>query len=181
MRLFKVKNIVRTLFVMIFTVIVSTACATSPRLVYHSFSFDARWDSPDAEILNYRYGDSKHPGARPRAYSLEKNNIPQQAGITGKMLRGDRLFVKWRIKSTGEIYEDTVDLRSRLPADISRHRITFIVNSSQLYVYLISPKKKVPNPCPSREQSRRLGESSVPDDKIFSTYCHMQFTRVYPN
>jgi len=28
----------------------------------HSFSFDTRHDSPDAEVLDYRYGTSNHEG-----------------------------------------------------------------------------------------------------------------------
>ena len=56
------------------------------------------------------------------------------------MLRGDFLYVKWRIKSTGMVYEDTVDLRNRLPADIKDHRVTFIIRGPQLYVYLIPPE-----------------------------------------
>ncbi len=175
------RNIVRTLFVMVFTVIVSTACATSPRLVYHSFSFDARWDSPDAEILNYRYGESKHPGARPQGYSLISGSVPQHATIIGNMLRGDQLYVKWRVQSTKKIHEDTVDLKNRLPVDITRHRITFIVSGPHLYVYLISHKKMEPNPCPPRDELRKLGASSLPDDKIFSTYCDLKIIRIYPN
>ena len=56
------------------------------------------------------------------------------------MLRGDFLYVKWRIKSTGMVYEDTVDLRNRLPADIKDHRVTFIIRGPHLYVYLIPPE-----------------------------------------
>lgn len=80
-----------------------TACAAGPRLVDHSFEFDARWDSPDVEILDYRYGTSSHPGARgcPKSY-LHCDKTPQQAGISGEMLLGDELYVRWQIKSTGK-------------------------------------------------------------------------------
>lgn len=118
------------------------ACATGSKLTDHAFSFDARWDSPDVEVLNYRYGDSKQPGARVQEYSLRDGKIPQAAGINGPMLRGDFLYVKWRIKNTGDVFEDTVDLRSRLPADIAQHRVHFVIKGPQLYVYLISPERK---------------------------------------
>lgn len=52
---------------------------------------------------------------------------------------GDYLYVKWRLKETGEVYEDTVDLRQRLPKDISEHRIYFDIQGAQLHVYLVSP------------------------------------------
>lgn len=120
-----------------------TACAAEPRLVDHSFEFDARWDSPDVEILDYRYGTSSHPGARgcPKSY-LHCDKTPQQAGISGEMLLGDELYVRWQIKSTGKIYEDTVDLKNHLPEDMRRQRIRFVVWGAQLHVYLISPKRK---------------------------------------
>jgi len=60
----------------------------------------------------------------------------------GPIQRGDFLYVKWREKSTGSIYEDTVDLRQRLPADIKDHRIHFMIRGPQLYVFLISPQRR---------------------------------------
>lgn len=160
---------------------VLSSCATGPKLTDHAFSFDARWDSPDVEVLNYRYGDSKHPGARTQEYSLRDGKIPQAAGINGPMLRGDFLYVKWRIKDTGDVFEDTVDLRNRLPDDIVRHGIYFIIKGPQLHVYLITPEKLNPNPCPSREELRRLGTTGSPDDRIFSRYCNLKITTIYPD
>jgi hypothetical protein len=118
-------------------------CATGSVLTDHAFEFDAVNDSPDIEILNYQYGNSKQPGARPPDWALETGRIGQGLGIHGPMLRGDFLYVKWRIKNTGEVFEDTVDLKNRLPADITNYRIHFVVKATQLYVYLISPQ---PNP-----------------------------------
>lgn len=116
----------------------ASACAMEPTLTDHAFSFDVVRESPNIEIVDYRYGNSRQPGARP-----EGSRVAQGTGINGPMMRGDFLYVKWRVKSTGEVYEDTIDLRSRLPADITKHRIHFVIKGSQLYVYLISPE---PNP-----------------------------------
>lgn len=106
-------------------------------LVNHTFEFDARSESPDIQILYYQYGNSKQPGAN--------DDTRQYVGISGSMLRGDFLYVKWRIKATNEVLEDRVDLKDRLPRNIEKHRIHFVVKGRQLYVYLISPK---PNPNP---------------------------------
>jgi len=64
---------------------------------------------------------------------------------SGPMLRGDFLYVKWRVKNRmkpseyiGQ-FEDKVDLRTRLPADITNFGIHFVVKDAQLYVYLIPP------------------------------------------
>ena len=33
-------------------------------------------------------------------------------------------------------------LRQRMPADIKGHRLTFVIDGKQLYVYLVTPKAK---------------------------------------
>jgi hypothetical protein len=153
-----------------------------PALQAHSFGFDARRESPDVEILNYRYGNSKNPMARPADYQLQEGKVSQFTNTYGEMLRGDSLYVQWRIKSTGQVYEDTVDLKSRLPADITDHTIHFIVDKTQLYVYLISPEKLNPNPCPmEREERVRLSHSELPGERIFSMYCVLKIITLYPD
>jgi hypothetical protein len=121
------------------------ACASGPRLVKHAFGFDVLNDSPDVVLLDYRYGTSRQPGARPPEWSLRDGNVRQQAGISGEMILGDTLYVKWRIKASGEVLEDTVDLKSRLPSDIAGHRLYFVVKGRQLHVYLISPRLRPSN------------------------------------
>jgi len=130
-----------TLIACLFTVL--TACASG--LVFHEFSFDATRESPGAEVLDYRYGDSRQPSARASDYDKEHGSVRQSVGIHGDMLRGDTLYVKWRIKSSGKVYEDTVDLKSLLPRDISKHRIHFTIKDSQLFVYLVTPERRPPD------------------------------------
>jgi hypothetical protein len=129
-------------FVASFMLVVLTACATGSKLTDHSFGFDMR-ESPDAMVLDYRYGESVM--TRAPTYALKEGTVPQVRSINGPIPRGDTLYVKWRIKSTGAVYEDTVDLRNRLPADITHHRIHFVIRGPQLYVYLISPEKRPVN------------------------------------
>ena len=124
------------------------ACATGgimdkhPR---HSFSFDTRHDSPDAEVLDYQYGSSKQDGTYANKERVAMGEDFPSERISGAMPRGDFLYVKWRIKNRMKpweyigTYEDKVDLRIRLPADITNCRIHFVVKGSQLYVYLIPP------------------------------------------
>jgi hypothetical protein len=128
------------------------ACAVAQGPVSHSFVFDMPAGSRDAEVLDYAYGDSKLTGTRPEEWELKQGKIPQRTNVTGYMPRGDFLYVKWRVMSTGEIYERRVDLRNRLPSDMSFHRIYFVMKASQLYVYLISPEPvpygNTPGPIP---------------------------------
>lgn len=156
-------------------------CAFNPSVIDHSFGFDARWDSPDVDVLNYRYGNSNIPATRTQDFELREGRISNSASVTGDMLRGEFLYVKWRIKSTGEVFEDNVDLRKRLPYDIKKHRIYFVIKGAQLYVFLISPDRLEQNPCPSRDELRRLGKSDSPFDKVFSMYCYRKITTLYPD
>jgi len=160
----------------------TSACLSEPRLVDHSFEFDARRDSPDIEVLDYRYGTSNHPGAQgcPKNYSPCAQSR-QYAGITGEMLLGDEIYVKWKVNSTGYIYEDTVDLSKRLPMDMRKQRIYFIINGSRLYIFVINLESKIkPNPCPSQDERHRLDHSPIPIDKVFSRYCSKQIMQAYP-
>jgi len=120
---------------------VATACAIQPQVVRHSFEFDALSDSPDVEVLNYRYGNSKLPGVAPADWALARGQIGQGTGVSGPMLVGDYLYVKWRIKATGVVYEQTIDLRHRLPRNIENHKIYFVIKGDRLVIYLISPER----------------------------------------
>lgn len=121
-----------------------SACASGPRLVEHSFGFDAVADSPDVEVLDYRYGQSNAPGAKMPEWVKTRIGKSGGTSTTGGMLVGDTLYVKWRVKATNEVIEDTVDLKSRLPRDITDHRVYFVIKDKQLWVYLISPEKRPP-------------------------------------
>ena len=121
-----------------------TAFAASPDVVDHAFSFNTRYDDQDAEVLDYRYGKSRLPVRAPEQ-AVREGKAFRSTNVNGPMLRGDFLYVKWRSLSTGREYEDTVDLRQRLPDDIANHRIHFIVKGAQLYVYLISPRRRPPD------------------------------------
>lgn len=138
-----VKGIQHLAMALLLTLVLGlVACASGPKLVDHSFGFDVLADSPDVALLDYRYGTSNQPGARPPDWTLKEGRIRQQVGISGEMILGDTLYAKWRIKSTGEVLEDTVDLKSRLPRDITKHEIYFVIQGRQVYVYLVSPERR---------------------------------------
>lgn len=119
-----------------------TACAS--RVVMHSFTLEPQ-DNPDIEVLDYYYGDTRTPGARASEQDKADGQVRQRVGITGEMRRGDRLYVKWRVTTTGAVYEDLVDLKSVLPTDIKNHRIYATISGPRLIVYLIAPHKRLPS------------------------------------
>jgi hypothetical protein len=130
----------RRWYVAAFAVLVLlTACAST--LVRHAFSFEAN-EEPGIEILDYRYGESHQPGARP---DPSVGWVRQGANIIGEMRRPDALYVRWRDKTSGKVYEDTVDLARLLPRDITDHRIHFTVRGTLLFVYLITPQRRSPS------------------------------------
>jgi hypothetical protein len=111
-------------------------CATAD-VVEHGFSFNARWDSPNVEILDFRYGRSTYLATMGKL--PDRPTSVQQTGIYGVIPRPDKLFVQWRLKDSGAVHEDTVDLKQRLPSDIKAHEVYFIVMGPRLCVYLVSP------------------------------------------
>ena len=128
-----------------------TACATGGIMnkdVYqaHSFSFDVRQDMPGIEVLDYQYSNPRHNGIKAEPEVVNMGIPINGKAIYGNLLRGDFLYVKWRVKKPGTLlpeylgtYEDRVDLSSRLPTDITGLKIHFIIRETQLYVYLIWP------------------------------------------
>lgn len=126
-------------------VVVLVGCANAQELVSHGFAFDFIDDSPDAELIDYRYGTSYYG----RSERASLGRVSQGGGIFGEIRRGDDLYVKWRLKASGEVFEETVDLKSRLPADIKGSRIYFMVRGPQLYVYLITSQKRAKDEPPN--------------------------------
>jgi hypothetical protein len=119
-----------------------SACAIAPPQPWHAFSFDGWFDNwaDQVDLLEYQYGDKYemvHRVVKP-GYST----IGSRENVNGPMPIGDFLYVKWRIKKTGEIMEDRVDLRGRLALNMQAHRITFVIDGRELYVYLVTPAPK---------------------------------------
>jgi hypothetical protein len=122
------------------TAVGCVASSASPRLVDHGFAFDARLDSPGVTVLNYSYSARLAP-----EWALKEGRSPQFDNASLAMPVGDNLYVKWRINATGEVLEQTVDLRDRLPRDMTNHKIYFLIKQRELLIYVISPEKRPPD------------------------------------
>jgi hypothetical protein len=164
MKLFFLKML-SWLYLITFTCVLAACASTNGKLAWHSFGFDAVHDSPDIEILDFKYGNSKNKGTKNPDWVAAKGTSVQGTGTGGEILVGDFLYVKWRIKSTGEVYQDNVDLKSRLPANIEDHTVYFVVKASQLYVYLVTPERRPLNMPPSdlRLYKDRIVKTLYPD------------------
>jgi hypothetical protein len=121
--------------------LVMAACATGPKLVSHSFNYDGfndKW-ADKVDLLAYSYGNAH--------YKLNDKADPgstlgAQNNVNGPIPVGDFLYVKWRLKATGEVLEQRVELRDRLPHDMSDHALTFLMDGRQLYVFVVTPRRK---------------------------------------
>lgn len=114
------------------------------RTYYHSFDFDTNVDAAtyghrEVDVLDYAYGTSRSFGTYRGKESKELSASITQGGVTGPMARGEFLYFKWQVRATGQVYEDHVDLRHRLPSDMTNRAIHVVIDDSQLYVFLLPP------------------------------------------
>lgn len=118
-------------------------CATgqSAKLVNHSFNFDGSYDGwkQSVDLLEYSYGDQY---LMVRRKAADGDTLGPQASVSGPMPVGDFLYVRWRLKSSGELVEQRVDLRDRLPKDMTGHELTFVLEGRQLFVFVVTPERK---------------------------------------
>lgn len=88
------------------------------QVVFHSFTFDAREYSKDIEVMDYVYKTPNEIIIQNPIERRREGRAQQGEGQTGVMTVGETLYVKWKIKSTGEVVEKTIDLRPLLPKNM---------------------------------------------------------------
>lgn len=164
----------RRIFVIaLMTLALTTACATKVAEPWHDFTFDGWSDKwyPAHELLEYSYGDKyrmvRNSIFTPRSPAFEGlSSLPPSTSVSGPMPVGEYVTVKWRIKATGEVVSDRVDLRQRLPSNMTDHGLTFVIEGKQLFVYVITPKVK---------------DSAIPPDKGTWRSRYRETFEIYPS
>lgn len=142
-----------------------SACSGGADYVDHGFEFDAQTDTPGIQILEYKYGDGAFVGTQNPPYLLKEGRSLQRTNVWGHMRRPDTLYVKWRIADEDRTLEDTVDLRKRLPRNLTGSKVYFMVQGTQLEVYLISMG-------PRKSDSQGVGPKK---------FRHLEVTKIYPD
>lgn len=132
----KPRNIGR--YALLFSIFLG-GCATT-NTVRHAFGFDLIDENPAVEIVDWRYGESRNYGAHP----LPEQTATKRINVIGELRYPNLLYVKWRNTTTNTVYAETVDLKTRLPKDITDHRIHVSIIEDQLFVYLMTPKLRPP-------------------------------------
>lgn len=129
-----------------------TACATGGnKVAYYSIEFAAKQNSPDIEVLDYKYGQIEKVFFSPPRESVRLADTFKSGHMAGFLPRGEFLYVKWRVKATGEVLEDRVDLRNLLPENLEGLKVHFVCHGRQLYVFVRWPWDGQPR---TREPSR---------------------------
>ena len=126
-----------------------SACARNPATancpvtnrVFQSFSFDV-FENQEIEILDYFYGTPNCPSLYSTDDDRRRGKDRKLIGMSmsGVLYVAQKLYVKWRVNSTGQVLEDTVDLRQRLPKDMTKQRLHFIVRDTGLFVFVVKPE-----------------------------------------
>lgn len=144
--------------------VVTTNVATIGK-PFHEFSFNLLKDSPYTDVLDYRYGGngSCEVCANPRR--VFQGELFHQTGVGTWMSKGEYLYVKWRDNRTGDVYEDRVDLRSRLPKKMDQKTVYFVPKGAVLYVYVIWP----------------IDGHQYPPGELEHSYIGRKYVRIYPD
>lgn len=147
-------------------------------VVNHGFEFNAHIDSPDVEILNYEYSTRKPH--REDLMGVDGNRVGQASHIAGGFPRGDFVYMKWRLRSTGEEFEERVDMRNRLPVNIKDKKIYCVIDGSRLYILLIDfleYKKRVTE----EELSKSRAEATTPLKRVLNRSILHRIQQIYPD
>lgn len=130
------------------TVVALLGCAAGggQRQVFHSFDFhgwnDGWYSGPksNVQLQEYSYGD-QYRMVRDQVKAGDEF-LPPTTSVSGSMPIGEFLYVRWRLKDSGEMIEHRVDLRDRLPWNMHNKRVTFVIDGKKLYVYLVTDQGK---------------------------------------
>jgi hypothetical protein len=113
-------------------------CAVTTVPEWHSFEFDAVFEMNDIEIIDFRYGNGPAFPARTRCRPVSERDNKCLQGTSANLLTeiGETLWVKWKVKSSGLVYEDTIEIKKLLPKSIKGMTIFFVIRDKQLSLYL---------------------------------------------
>ena len=161
------------------------------RLFSYSIQWNVSTDAPvygeaEVKVLDYAYGIANKFEIKPGKW--HRDRFPSQGccdlnhdGLVAP--RGDYLYFKWRVIATGEVFEDRVDLSSRLPQDMNNRRLYIVIFGPQLYVYVFPPeitkesdgsKITTPGRRPSSETGRLFQDTLRESD-------YARRHQIYPN
>lgn len=145
----------------------------------------AGWDSPDFVFLDFRYFlDGKQIAGDSRSF-VKRVESRGYSGPGEESTRvGDTVYIKWRHKPTGTVYENTIDLRGRLPASVKDGgALYFVLAHETVHIYLAGPAQHWENRKPIYGCSALHAASKAspsPDNSARAYYCARTVWKVFP-
>jgi len=138
--------------------------AYKKRLVMYGFGYEFV-NLGQTELLDCKYGEI-NVGKGPGSCSV------------GAAPLADFLYVKWRDRPTGQVYEERVDLKRRLPPPktIERSIIYWLIEDNQLYVYLIPYGGDSSRPSTRRNRMESNTHTNGP-----AKYDYLDVKTLYPD
>jgi hypothetical protein len=126
-----------------------------------------RRDDQNAVVLDYRYGTSSHWIGHTQDEFKDGRVFWWESSGAQFSRSPEFLYVKWRNLTTKEVFQENVDLRNRLPSDLSNKVVSFLIKKDRLYVYVISWDPRPPNTPPNgpKEYWGKAVVSIYPDQR----------------
>ena len=100
-----------------------------------------------ADILDYAYGDGGG-GIGLRTSDVDRARVKETGDdalggmdMSGYFNRREYLYVQWRDKASGRIFEEKVDLLDKIPERPQNYSLYFEIWGKNLWVYFFPPKK----------------------------------------
>ena len=103
----------------------------------YSIDFDTRSGEQHARVLDYKYMRDSEVLMAPFPEELNSGKGAILSLRSQWMPLGTSLYVKWFDEDASMSHEDTVDLRGKLPSDMSKKALHFTVKGSQLSIYVV--------------------------------------------
>jgi hypothetical protein len=113
-------------------------CAVGPKKALHGFSYDAVFEMENVEIVDLRYGSGPSFPPRTRCVPVREDGAKCIQRMAATLLPevAETLWVKWKLKSSGEVFEDTISLTKWHPYISDGMNIFFVIREKQLSLYL---------------------------------------------
>lgn len=143
----------------------------------------SRWDRPTITVIDYQYSSNDKVFERWSPSLKAEGRNSGGGGYYGYRPVVEKLYVKWQLLETGEVFEDTADLRGKLPKSMERKILYFVVWDKQLNIYIADRQKLAKSSCLPLAYYKKNGPLIFKgaDDAASVTYCDLPVIKVYPN
>lgn len=151
-----------------------------PQFATYSTQF-SRWDRPTITVIDYQYSANGKVFEQWSESLKAEGRNPGEGGYYGYRPVVEKLYVKWKLLATGEVFEETADLREKLPQSMEQKKLHFIVWDKTLHIYISDRIKLSKNDCLPLTYFKKNGPHLAgPDETASNRFCEQPLLKVYP-